>query len=200
MSFRKYRIIDLAIFTGLYLILEFLISLAATKWFPEQPYSVSIMLPILLIVMMRWGPYAGILAAISAPFYVLIYHGSGFDYLVYVIGNIGFMGLLAFLLAVGKKKIRDNILLTLAYIAIGFVLLEVFRGFAAMIFKGAGIVVLWQFLMTDMLSLVFSIVVVMIARFADGVFEDQKAYMFRKQREREEEEKRKKEEMDSYGE
>ena len=198
MSFRKYKIIDLAIFTGLYLLLEFLISLAATRWFPEQPYSVSIMLPILLIVMMRWGPYVGILAAISAPFYVLIYHGANFDYLVYLFGNIGFMGLLGFLLPIGKKKVRDSILLTLAYIVIGFLLLEVFRGFGAMIFKGVGIQIAWQFIWTDMLSLVFSIVVIMIMRFTDGIFEDQKAYLFRKQREREAEEAEKKE-LENYG-
>ena len=193
MSFRKYQIIDLSLFTGLYLILEFLISLAATRWFPEQPYIVSIMLPVLLIVMMRWGPYAGILAAISAPFYVLIYHGSNMDYLVYLFGNIGFMGLLGFLLPIGKKKVRDNIFFVFLYIVIGFLLLEVFRGFGAMIFEGASIAILWQFIWTDMLSLVFSLVVVYIVRLADGIFEDQKAYMFRKQREREAEEAKKKE-------
>lgn len=191
MSFRKYKIIDLAIFTGLYLLLEFLISLAANKWFPEQPYIISIMLPFLLIVMMRWGPYAGILAAISAPFYVLIYHGNNMQYLVFLLGNIGFMGLLGFLLPIGKKKVRDSIFLTFAYIVIGFLLLEVFRGLGAMIFEQVGILIVWQFIWTDMLSLVFSIIVVFIARLADGMFEDQKAYMFRKQREREAEEEAK---------
>ena len=62
-----------------------------------------------------------------------------------------------------------------------------------MIFEGASILVLWQFIWTDMLSLVFSLVVVYIVRLADGMFEDQKAYMFRKQREREAEEAKKKE-------
>ena len=185
MSFKKYRVIDLLIFTGLYLLLEFLISLAATYWFPEQPYIVSLMLPFLLIVMMRWGPYAGILAAISAPFYVLIYHGSGWTYLVFLFGNIGFMGLLGFLLPIGKKKVRDNIFLTFSYIVIGFLHLELFRGLGAMIFEHSGIEIIWRFIWTDMLSLVFSLVVVFIARLADGIFEDQKAYMFRKQRERE---------------
>ena len=191
MSFRKYQIIDLAIFTGLYLLLEFLISLAALNWFPEQPYIVSIMLPILLIVMMRWGPYAAILALISAPFYVLIYHGRDMQYLIFLFGNIGFMGLLGFLLPIGKKKVRDNILLTFAYVVLGFLLLEVFRGLGAMIFESASIAVIWQFIWTDMLSLVFSLVVIFIVRFADGIFEDQKAYMFRKQRERDAEEAKK---------
>ena len=192
MSFRKYKIIDLAIFTGLYLLLEFLISLAATNWFPEQPYIVSIMLPMLLIVMMRWGPYAGILAVISAPFYVLIYHGSNMQYLIFLFGNIGFMGLLGFLLPIGKKKVRDNIFLTFAYILLGFFLLEVFRGLGAMIFEQVGIQIIWQFIWTDMLSLVFSLVVVFITRLVDGMFEDQKAYMFRKKREQEAEEEARK--------
>ena len=186
MSFRKYKIIDLAIFTGIYLLLEFLISLGATKWFPEQPYIVSIMLPVLLIVMMRWDKYASFLAIISAPFYVLIYHGTGFDYLVYLFGNIGLMGLLGFLLPVGKKKIRNNIFLTFCYVLIGFLLLECFRGLGAIIFKQASIEIIWQFIWKDMLSFVFSLIVVYITRAIDGMFEDQKAYCFRKQREREE--------------
>lgn len=187
MSFRKYKVIDLSIFIGIYLILEFLISLAATRWFPEQPYIVSLMLPLLLIVMMRWDKWAGILAAISAPFYVLIYGGTGTRYLVFLLGNIGFMLLLAFLLPIGKKKVRDSIFLTLLYVLIGFLSLELFRGLGAMIFEHAGVEIIWQFIWTDMLSLVFSLVVIFIARIADGIFEDQKAYMFRKQREREEE-------------
>lgn len=188
MSFRKYKIIDLVIFTGLYLILEFLISLAATKWFPEQPYIVSLMLPFLLIVMMRWDKWAGILALLSAPFYVLIYGGTGTRYLVFLIGNIGFMSLLAFLLPIGKKKVRDNIFLTFCYVLIGYLSLELFRGLGAMIFEHATIEVIWTFIWTDMLSLVFSLVVIFIARIIDGIFEDQKAYCFRKYRERQKEE------------
>ena len=66
-----------------------------------------------------------------------------------------------------------------------------FRGLGAMIFEQVGILIVWQFIWTDMLSLVFSIIVIFIARLADGIFEDQKAYMFRKQREREAEEEAK---------
>lgn len=187
MSFRKYKIIDLAIFTGIYLVLEFLISLGATMWFPEQPYIVSLMLPILLIVMMRWDKWAGILALISAPFYVLIYGGIGTRYLIFLFGNIGFMTLLAFLLPIGKKKVRDSVFLTVCYVLIGYLSLEIFRGLGAMIFDHVGIEIIWTFIWTDLLSLVFSLVVVLIARIIDGIFEDQKAYCFRKQREREEE-------------
>ena len=43
-----------------------------------------------------------------------------------------------------------------------------------------------------MLSLVFSLVVIFILRFTDGIFEDQKAYLFRKQRERDAEEEARK--------
>lgn len=187
MSFRKYKVIDLLIFTGLYLLLEFLISLAATRWFPEQPYIVSLMLPFLLLVMMRWDKWAGILALLSAPFYVLIYGGEGTRYLVFLLGNVGFMALLAFLLPIGKKKVRDSIFLTLCYVLIGFLSLELFRGLGAMIFEHAGVEIIWTFMWTDMLSLVFSLVVIFIARIIDGIFEDQKAYCFRKYRERQEE-------------
>lgn len=192
MSFKKYKIIDLAIFTGLYLLLEFLISLAATRWFPEQPYIVSIMLPMLLIVMMRWDKLSIILAAISGPFYVLIYGGSGFDYLIFFLGNMGFMLLLIFLLKVGKDKIRKSIILTLCYVVIGFLLMEVFRGVFTIICYQKTIDWLWQYLWRDLLSFVFSLVVIFIVRKVDGMFEDQKAYCFRKQKEREEEEALKK--------
>lgn len=187
MSFRKYKVIDLSIFIILYIALEFLISLGATKWFPEQPFIVSIMLPMLLIVMMRWDKWSIFFAIISGVFYPLIYHGDWSEYLIYLLGNLGFMILLLFLFKVGKKRIKDSIFLTVCYTLIGFLLLEIFRGLGAIIFNGSNIIIIWKFIWTDMLSLIFSLLVILISRHLDGIFEDQKAYCFRKQKEREKE-------------
>ncbi len=51
-----------------------------------------------------------------------------------------------------------------------------------------------MFLTTDMLSLLFSVVIVLISRKADGLFEDQKSYLIRMDKA-----KKKKEAEDYYG-
>ena len=71
MSFKQYRLIDLLLFLGMYALCEFLVIKAATVWF-DEPYSISIMLPLLLIVMMRWSGYAVIHAVLYAVLFVLI--------------------------------------------------------------------------------------------------------------------------------
>ena len=46
-----------------------------------------------------------------------------------------------------------------------------------MLITGAGAGVILQFLMSDMLSLVFGLLVIIAVRKADGLFQDQKQYL-----------------------
>ena len=39
---------------------------AARRWFPNEPYTVSVTPAITTIVMMRWGPWAGLHAVLGA--------------------------------------------------------------------------------------------------------------------------------------
>lgn len=178
MSFKQYRTLDLTIFVAMYALCEYLVIKAATVWF-DEPYSISIMLPLLAIVMMRWDRYCVIHAVVYALLFVFYQHGSISQYLIYIIGNLGFMGMLIYVNKVGKETIRKTFFNSFIYLLAGFLLMEVFRGIGSMIITGTGIFVIVQFIMSDMLSLVFGTLALIVVRNADGVFEDQKQYLLR---------------------
>ena len=176
MSFKQYRMMDLMIFIAMYGLCEYLVIKAATVWF-DEPYSISIMLPLLLIVMMRWDKYSIINAIAYAVLFVFYQSGNLNQYLIYLIGNLGVMFELILLKKMGKDNIRSSFFNSMIYLLCGFVLMEVFRGIASIIIAGSDIGVILQFLMSDMLSLVFGVLVIIVVRRIDGLFVDQKQYL-----------------------
>ena len=76
MTFKQYRNLDLLIFIAMYALCEYLVIKAATAWF-DEPYSISIMLPLLLIVMMRWDRFC-IIHAIAYALLFVFYQGGIF--------------------------------------------------------------------------------------------------------------------------
>ncbi|MCR4855721.1 MAG: hypothetical protein K5908_06085 [Erysipelotrichaceae bacterium] len=176
MSFKQYRAIDLVLFIGMYALCEYLAIKAATVWF-DEPYSISIMLAMLVIVMMRWDRYCLIHAVVYAFLFVSFHRGSLTQYLVYLIGNLGFMITLIYMRKVTKEKIAASFFGSLAYLLLGFLLMEVFRGLASMLIAGSDVRVIMEFILTDMLSLVFAILVIIVVRRVDGLFVDQKKYL-----------------------
>ena len=176
MSFKQYRSIDLILFVIMYGVCEYLTIKAATVWF-DEPYCISIMLPMLAIVMMRWDKYSIIHAVVYALLFVYFQSGSITQYFIYLIGNLGFMLLLLYVRKVTKEKIRATFFGSMSYLLIGFLLMEVFRGLASMLLAGKDAGVIFTFIMTDMLSLVFAILVIIIVRRIDGLFIDQKQYL-----------------------
>ena len=176
MSFKQYRTLDLLIFIGMYALCEYLVVKAATVWFNE-PYSISIMLPLLLIVMMRWDKWSVIHAVAYALLFVYYQKGNGSQYLIYLIGNLFFMLTLIFLMKTGKKKVEDSFPLSAAYLLVGFLTMEIGRGIGSVIVLHSNPGMILQFILTDMLSLVFGLLVIIIVRRAEGLFTDQKKYL-----------------------
>ena len=70
-SFQQYRAIDLAMFAVLLCITETMIVKAATWWFPDQLYTVSVVGAVTAIVLMRWGPWAAIHAVLGGAVFCL---------------------------------------------------------------------------------------------------------------------------------
>lgn len=186
MSFKKYRFIDLLVFLLLFLLFEFLIGKASTKWFVGEPFVVSLTIPFLLLIGMRWDKFSLIHCVLFGLYYVVIYSSSYTlaQFLIYIIGNLGFVLAILFLKLVGKEKVRTNIYLTIIYVVIGFLSIELFRGLSAIIFAKQSIAIIPQYLFTDLLNLVFALVIVLIARTRDGLFMDQKTYLFKLDKER----------------
>ncbi|MBR5339172.1 MAG: hypothetical protein IK150_03715 [Lachnospiraceae bacterium] len=185
LTFKQYRGIDLAIFAAILALTEFLIVRAAKSWFPDQLYTVSVTAAVTAIVLMRWGPFAGIHAALGGLVYAWTSGGNLQQFVIYVVGNVLSMAAILLFKAFGKEKIRKSFLLTLLFALSVIVLMQVGRGLVALIF-GNGIGVIWKFITMDALSDLFTLVVVWVASRLDGVFEDQKHYLLRQQKEREE--------------
>lgn len=177
-SFRQYRSIDLTMFAVILCVSEALIVTAANRWFPDQLYTVSAVGAVTAIVLMRWGPWALLHAVLGGVVFCIASHGSPRQFFIYCAGNILSLLMLLPLRSFGKEKIRGDALLSIIF-GLGTVLLmQLGRAILALLLGGEFFTCL-GFFTTDVLSLLFTGVIVWIARRLDGIFEDQKHYLLR---------------------
>lgn len=189
LSFNQYRAIDLTIMAVLLAISEALITIAATKWFPITAfYMVSPMVAMTCIVMMRWSGFAVIHAALGGLVYCMVLGASAEQYAIYMAGNCGVLIALLVLKFAGKKKVAESGFLTVIYVAAAYVGAQLGRWLIGLML-GGNIEDIIRYLTTDSISLLFSIIVVLISRKPDGLFEDQRAYLIRIDEERREEQR-----------
>jgi len=186
LSFQEYRNLDLFFFAVILLFSEALIVRAAGTWFRDQLYTVSVSAAVTAIVLVRWGPWAAIHAALGGAIFTWAAGGSLRQLLVYALGNELSMAALLLIRAFGKEKIRTNKLLTLLFALCVQLLMQLGRALMALLFGGR-IADTIDFFTTDSLSNLFSMVVVWIAARLDGVLEDQKTYLLRVHRQMEKE-------------
>ncbi len=182
-SFRQYRAIDLCIWLVILLVFESVTTMAAARWFPGELYMLSQTIVVLCIVMMRWGGYAAIHAVAGGAAFCLASGGSAQQFAVYCVGNCFALIALALFKAVGKEKVRGKANLTVLFTAAAFCGAQLGRWMVSLVF-GAPPGSLVMFFATDSLTLLYSAVVVLVSRRADGLFEDQKSYLVRTESER----------------
>jgi hypothetical protein len=177
-SFGEYRTIDLALFAVIMCVSETMLVVAATKWFADQLYTVSIVGAVTAIVLMRWGPYAAIHAALGGLVFALVSHGSIQQTAIYCIGNLFSMFLLIPRKLLGPERIRKDGVLSVCFGLGTLLLMQAGRAITALCL-GNEFSRCLGFFTTDTLSLLFVGVIVRIARRLDGIFEDQKHYILR---------------------
>lgn len=183
LSFRQYRLIDLGILAVILAFAEYVTASAAIKWFPEQLYTLSPTIAVVCIVMMRWGGYAAIHAAVGGAAFCIAAGATATQFAVYCAGNCFILlGLLLFK-ALGKEKVRGKYYFTMVFAVAAFLAAQLGRWLVGLVF-GAPIDSIVGFLTTDSLSLIFTVVVLLISRRIDGLFEDQKSYLIRTESER----------------
>lgn len=182
-SFKQYRAIDLCIWTVILLVFESVTATAAARWFPEELYTLSQTTAVLCIVMMRWGGYAAIHAVAGGLAFCLASGGSAEQFVVYCVGNCFALIALALFKAVGKEKVRGKVHFTIIFTAVAFCGMQLGRWLVSLVF-GAPFDSLIMFFATDSLTLLYSVVVVLVSRRVDGLFEDQKSYLIRTEAER----------------
>lgn len=176
-TWKEYRAIDLALLGLALAIFEFIIVRAARWWFPGQPFTVSLAAAITSIVYMRWGAW-GAIHAVEAGLVFCFFSGAAPEqYIIYCAGNLVSAAAVLLLRALGKERVRTGHL-SLVFPLLVQVLMQGGRAAAALLL-GAGLGSVTGFFTTDSLSLLFTFVIIWIARKLDGVYEDQKHYLLR---------------------
>ena len=176
-TWKQYRAIDLALFGVMIAVFEFIIVMAARFWFPGQPYTVSLAAAITTIVYMRWGWWGAIHAALAGFVFCFFQGASPAQYLIYIAGNL-FSVFSVFVLKIfGKEKVRTSTL-GMLYPILVLLLMQTGRAAVALM-AGAEPASVIGFFTTDSLSMLFTFVIIWIARRLDGVYEDQIHYLLR---------------------
>lgn len=177
-SFRQYRTMDLFLFTALLCGCEALITLGATRWFPGEPYTLSITPAVTAIVMVRWGGFAAIPAVLGAGVFCFVSGAALPQYLIYCVGNLTSLVLTRLLCGDGWKRLHENVLMAMLYGLSTALLMQLGR-FVLGLVMGGSLRVCVGFVTTDTLSTLFAVLIVWIARRLDGMLEEQKHYLHR---------------------
>ncbi|MBR3270372.1 MAG: hypothetical protein IKI59_00505 [Clostridia bacterium] len=183
-SLGEYRAIDLGLFGVMLAVFETILVTAATKLFPAEPYTVSLAAAITAIVLMRWGAFAAIHAVLGGLVFCIASGATVQQYGIYCVGNLFALGALLLFRWLGKEGIRADALRSMAFALIVQLLMQLGR-MAVALALGNPIAVCAGFFTTDVISDLFTVVIIWIARRLDGVFEDQKHYLIRLQKENE---------------
>ena len=181
-SLSQYRTIDLSILTGLMAVSQWVIHLAISRFYAEQTgYIVSPVAAVVALVMMRWSLWSAVPAFLGGMILSLLSGGTVEQTLIYSVGNLVSMLAFLYLKLIGKERVRGNAVLALAFAALVQLLMQFGRAGVAAIF-GHPLHACWDFITTDAMSVLFTLVIIWIVRRVEGLFEDQKHYLVRIQR------------------
>ena len=185
LTFNQYRNIDLGIMSILLIISEAVTTLATNKWFAAQPVAISSTLLFICIFIMRWNGYAAIAAVLGGAVFCIASGATLEQFVIYAGGNL--LSLLALLWFKAYRK--DDVRLgsfKLSFFTISvYLLMQLGRWLISLAFGGG----LWNivgYITSDVISLLFAVIILFLLRGVDGMIEDQKAYLFRLERERKE--------------
>jgi hypothetical protein len=185
-SYKQYRLTDIFLFVAIMLVAEMCAYFATTLFPSEALYTFSFVVPIALIVMVRWGWQCVFITVGSGLLYCLINDASLALYITYIIGNTCVMLMLIPLKIFGTEKITKRWFTSLLFVVGGWLCVYLGRsvvwaicyaispqeGYTAL----TGFV---QFAAWDLLSLAMAVVIVLVVRRFDGMFEDQMTYLKR---------------------
>lgn len=176
-TWQEYRTIDLVMFGGMMIIFEFVVTYAANFWFRGQPFAVSLAAPLTSIVYMRWGYWGGIHAFLAGIVFCFFSGATAQQYLIYCVGNLLSLAAVFPLLRLGKERVRTSLLANIFPLCV-LLLMQTGRALTALLLGAAPVSVI-DFYTTDSLSLLFTFVIIWMARRLDGIYEDQKHYLLR---------------------
>ncbi len=165
-------------FTALFTISEYIVTLAANKWFPAQPYVFSLSVLFISLVLMRWGMFAIIPAIAGAIAFCIASGAEAQHFFIYIAGSVFAVFSYLYLKLMGKENVRKDAIRSAILVILVYLLMQTGRWIASLI-TGGGVGTIVLFLTRDSLSLLFALIAITILRKTDGLFEDQKAYLLR---------------------
>ncbi|MDE5728692.1 MAG: hypothetical protein K2I20_00760 [Clostridia bacterium] len=194
MSIRQYRLTDSLIFAVILAVFELILHYALIGY--SGAFTFSPLVPIVLLVIMRWG-WQGVFYAVGDGILFCLLKGLGWQYYVsFGAGNAFIMVLLLAAKFLGKEKIAGKWYFSALFVVAGWFLVAFGRTVVAaccgMDFVGTLVVQLGE--SSSLLSLAMAIILILVMRRFDGMFEDQKHYLKRLDAER-----RERAERDSFG-
>ncbi len=184
-SLRKYRAVDCLIWCLMLVLFETVTAKAGAFWFREQPWTVSLVPPLTLIMYMRWSLLGLPYSALGGFVLSSALSGGAGSALTYVLGNLLSVLVYPVMKLLGKERIASSFFLSAFAAVLTTVLMQTGRGLVSLI-AGGSPAAFSDFYTTDALSAVFAVLIVGIVRKRDGVFEDQITYLERLNREEEE--------------
>lgn len=189
-SVNQYRTTDLVVFALIAVVSE-LLGYFATVWFSNSAFfTLSLAVPIACLVMVRWGWWAVFYPLISGVTYCLV-NGLGVNY--YAVQCLGGMFVMLMLIPVkliGVDKIRGKWIFTALFAVGAWLCTYLGRSvlwaicFAIKPVSGAYVYSGFAGYALDVLSLFMAVVLLLVMRKLDGMFEGQKAYLKRVDKER----------------
>ena len=181
-TFKEYRMVDLMLMAVLVIVFEAIATYASGKWFWGQAMNISVSLVLICIVMMRWSGFALIHAMLGGFVYCFAAGATTEQYFIYCIGNLFSIVALLYIKVYGKEKIRTSPLKLGIYATIAYLGMAVGRCLVALFFGGS-INAILVYVTTDIISLLFAVILLILLRKSDGLLEDQKAYLLRVEQE-----------------
>lgn len=182
-TFKQYRTIDILILVALTILFEGVATLATAKWFALQPVAISIGLAMVCILMMRWGLPAAFAAFASGFTFCLLSGATPLQFVIYCIGNIFALLGMVWFKVFGKEGIRHSMWLITLFVSTAYLGQVLGRSLIAIAF-GDNWSTLITFATTDIMTLVFAVLVIILFRKTEGMLEDQKTYLLRMEHDR----------------
>lgn len=190
LTLAEYRNIDLALFALMLAVFEFIIvRVANISFFRGQLFTASLAGAITSIVYMRWGWWGGLHAALAGGLYCLYCAMMGKDvttqtYLIYILGNLLSLAAVPVLKKLGHERVRTGMWSALLF-PLSVILLMQGGRMAVAVALGTPPGAALSYVSADALSIVFTLVIVWVAKRLDGVYEEQRHYLLRLQEDRE---------------
>ena len=184
MSLNRYKATDLTILLIIMCAIE-TISLLVLKRVGSQ-FVLSVIVPVTLIVFIRWNAFGLIHAFVGGILEAAVITYYNGDMTLFTVARsatiygVGYLCTAAAMLTFikGKDAVTGKWWLTALYALIAFIAMCLGRAVTATIFGEEFLSILLEYLLREALNLIFTVLVLLVARRQNGFLSDQKEYFY----------------------